>query len=167
MRSGRDDPSRDSPPHQDRTREPDGQVVVEVRSTGARPDAVLVLTMFDVDAAGDALLSPAVTRRLLELRARRRSATDDVALTGREADVLRALAAGGTTTEIAATLFISAETVRTHVKHLLAKLGVRDRTQAVAWAFRSGFMDRGAGAGAADAGSCRSVSRAPQQARGR
>jgi DNA-binding CsgD family transcriptional regulator len=42
-------------------------------------------------------------------------------------------------------MFISAETVRTHVKHLLAKLGARDRTQAVVWAYRSGFVDRAAG----------------------
>ncbi|RPF20902.1 response regulator [Myceligenerans xiligouense] len=96
-------------------------------------------------AAGDALLSPAVTRRLFRLHARRRPADHDVTLTGREADVLRSLAAGGTTTEIAAAMFISAETVRTHVKHLLAKLGVRDRTQAVVWAYRSGFMDRASG----------------------
>ncbi|GAA1853680.1 response regulator transcription factor [Myceligenerans crystallogenes] len=93
-------------------------------------------------AAGDALLSPSVTRRLFRLHARRRPAGEDVPLTGREADVLRALAAGRTTSEIAAAMFISTETVRTHVKHLLAKIGARDRTQAVVWAYRSGFMDR-------------------------
>jgi DNA-binding NarL/FixJ family response regulator len=96
-------------------------------------------------AAGDALLSPAVTRRLFRLHARRRPAADVITLTDREADVLRALAAGRTTGEMAAAMFISAETVRTHVKHLLAKLGARDRTQAVVWAYRSGFVDRAPG----------------------
>jgi DNA-binding CsgD family transcriptional regulator len=65
-----------------------------------------------------------------------------VHLTEREADVLRALAAGMSTGDIARSLWVTTETTRTHIKHILAKLGVRDRTQAVVWAYRSGFMDQ-------------------------
>lgn len=94
-------------------------------------------------AAGDALLSPAVTRRLFQVHARRQpSGVPSVALTEREAVVLRSLASGMSTSDIARTMYVSTETVRTHIKHILAKLGVRDRTQAVVWAYRSGFMDQ-------------------------
>ncbi|MBO4204894.1 response regulator [Micromonospora echinofusca] len=98
-------------------------------------------------ASGDALVSPSVTRRLLAVYAGRRNvATGDAALaarlTEREADVLRALASGQSNTEIAGAMYISPETVKSHVKNLLAKLGVRDRTQAVVWAYRTGFVDR-------------------------
>ena len=55
--------------------------------------------------------------------------------------VLGALAEGWSNAEIAATLNISVETVRTHIKRILTKLGVRDRTQAVVWAYRTGFLD--------------------------
>lgn len=94
-------------------------------------------------AAGDALLSPAVTRRLFHLHARRQSRpVPSVQLTEREADVLWALASGLSTTDIAKSMYVTTETVRTHIKHILAKLDVRDRTQAVVWAYRSGFMDQ-------------------------
>jgi DNA-binding NarL/FixJ family response regulator len=97
-------------------------------------------------AAGDALLSPAVTRRLFQVHARRQSGpVPSVYLTEREADVLRALAAGMSTVDIARSLWVTTETTRTHIKHILAKLDVRDRTQAVVWAYRSGFMDQPTG----------------------
>ena len=62
-------------------------------------------------------------------------------LTEREADILRALADGLSNAEIAGQVWLSPETVKTHVKSILAKLGVRDRTQAVVWAYRTGFVD--------------------------
>ncbi|WP_155370172.1 response regulator [Catellatospora vulcania] len=97
-------------------------------------------------AAGDALIAPAVTRRLLEAAARRGpadpAAVAAARLTEREAEVLRALAAGKSNAEIARAMFISLETVKSHVKSLLGKLGARDRTQAVVWAYRTGFTGR-------------------------
>jgi DNA-binding NarL/FixJ family response regulator len=97
--------------------------------------------------AGDALVSPAVTRRLLAAYAARR--VPDAALlrladplTEREADVLHALAAGLSTGQIASSLRVAPETVKTHVKRILTKLGVHDRTQAVVWAYQTGFVDR-------------------------
>lgn len=94
-------------------------------------------------ASGDALLAPQVTRRLLRsLAARPRRPDPPVPLTGREAAVLRALAEGLSNTEIAGSMHVSPETVKTHIKNILHKLGVRDRTQAVVWAYRTGFTDR-------------------------
>jgi DNA-binding NarL/FixJ family response regulator len=95
--------------------------------------------------AGDALVAPAVTRRLLMAYAGRRPPDREqlqlsVHLTEREADILRALAEGLSNAEIAGRVWLSPETVKTHVKSILAKLGVRDRTQAVVWAYRSGFV---------------------------
>ena len=99
--------------------------------------------------AGDALVAPAVTRRLLAAHARRRAPDRDRLtladrLTEREAEVLRALAEGLSNAEIAGRMWLSAETVKTHLKSILAKLGVRDRTQAVVWAYRTGFVDAAA-----------------------
>jgi DNA-binding NarL/FixJ family response regulator len=96
--------------------------------------------------AGDALVAPAVTRRLLARHAGRRPPDRDrlalaAQLTEREAEVLRALAEGLSNTEIAARIWVSPETVKTHVKSILAKLEVRDRTQAVVWAYRTGFAE--------------------------
>jgi DNA-binding NarL/FixJ family response regulator len=96
--------------------------------------------------AGDALVAPAVTRRLLAEHARRRAPDRErlvlaVPLTEREADVLRALAEGLSNVEIAGRISVSPETVKTHIKSILSKLGVRDRTQAVVWAYRTGFVD--------------------------
>jgi DNA-binding NarL/FixJ family response regulator len=95
--------------------------------------------------AGDALVAPAVTRRLLAAYAARRAPDRDrlrlaAHLTEREADILRALADGLSNAEIAREVWLSPETVKTHVKSVLAKLGVRDRTQAVVWAYRTGFV---------------------------
>jgi DNA-binding NarL/FixJ family response regulator len=94
--------------------------------------------------AGNALVAPAVTRRLLAAYAGRRQPDRErlrlaAHLTDREAEILRALAEGLSNAEIAGRLFLAPETVKTHVKAILGKLGVRDRTQAVVWAYRTGF----------------------------
>jgi DNA-binding NarL/FixJ family response regulator len=96
--------------------------------------------------AGDALVAPAVTRRLLAAHARRRAPDRErlalaAPLTEREEDVLRALAEGLSNAEIAGRISVSPETVKTHIKSILSKLCVRDRTQAVVWAYRTGFID--------------------------
>ena len=99
-------------------------------------------------AAGEALLAPTVTRRLIQEFARVRPAPqarpkelDD--LTPREFDVLRHLARGLSNAEIAEQLFLSDTTVKTHVAHLLNKLGLRDRVQAVVLAYESGLVSPG------------------------
>jgi DNA-binding NarL/FixJ family response regulator len=99
-------------------------------------------------AAGDALLAPSVTRRLIEVFARRPAELAPApsrmaALTGREEDVLLLLARGRTNAEIAAALFVSEATVKTHVGNLLAKLGLRDRVQAVILAYETGIVRPG------------------------
>ena len=107
-----------------------------------------------VVAAGEALLAPGVTRRLISEFARLRPgraagpaacAADGVpaalsALTPRETEVLRLVAEGLSNHEIAARLVVTEETVKTHVSRLLAKLGLRDRTQAVVAAYESGLV---------------------------
>ena len=101
-----------------------------------------------VAASGDAMLAPSVTRRLIEVFARRPPATSPApsrlaSLTAREREVLVLLARGGSNTEIAAALFVSEATVKTHVGHLLAKLGLRDRVQAVILAYETGIIAPG------------------------
>ncbi len=95
-----------------------------------------------VVASGESLLFPASTRAVIE----RFSAADGYELpdlTEREQDVLRELARGRSNQEIAASLFVSVETVKSHVASILTKLGVRDRTQAVIVAYESGFVRPG------------------------
>jgi DNA-binding NarL/FixJ family response regulator len=99
-------------------------------------------------AAGDALLAPSVTMRLIESFARRPatslpSPTRLASLTARERDILLLLARGQTNAEVAAGLFVSEATVKTHVGHLLAKLGLRDRVQAVILAYETGLVTPG------------------------
>jgi DNA-binding NarL/FixJ family response regulator len=102
-------------------------------------------TLFEavrVVAAGDALLTPNVTRRLIDefVRTRPRFRTDRLGeLTARELDVLRLMAIGRSNGEIAAELYVGTETVKTHVSRILAKLGARDRTQAVIAAYEAGL----------------------------
>jgi DNA-binding NarL/FixJ family response regulator len=96
-------------------------------------------------AAGDALLAPSVTRRLIEAFARRPRETSPspsqlASLTARERDVLLLLARGRSNAEIASVLFVSDATVKTHVGNLLAKLGLRDRIQAVILAYETGIV---------------------------
>jgi DNA-binding NarL/FixJ family response regulator len=132
---------------------------------------VLVLTTFDLDAlaagasgfllkdvtaerlfeavrlvaAGEALLAPAVTRRLIGEFARlrpRQPARPELlsSLTTRETEVLRLLAEAFSNAEIADRLVVSEETVKTHVSRVLAKLGLRDRAQAIVLAYESGLV---------------------------
>jgi DNA-binding NarL/FixJ family response regulator len=90
-------------------------------------------------AAGDSLLFPAAIRGLAA-RHGARSARASLPVTDREAEVLRLMAAGLSNAEIAGRLFVGTETVKTHVGSILAKLGARDRTQAVIAAYESGFV---------------------------
>ena len=102
-------------------------------------------------ASGAALLDPAVTRMVIEEFARRSPASaqpsgaPDPDLTAREREVLELLTRGRSNAEIASDLFLTEATVKTHVAHVLTKLGVRDRVQAVIWAYESGLVTPGAG----------------------
>jgi DNA-binding NarL/FixJ family response regulator len=104
-----------------------------------------------VVASGEALLAPEVTRRVIEHFASApapatASGSDAPSaeaigdLSERELEVLRLMARGLSNTEIAAELFVSGATVKTHVSHILTKLGVRDRVQAVVEAYESGIV---------------------------
>lgn len=104
-----------------------------------------VLNAIRVVAAGDALLSPGVTRRLIAEFANRpapatRPGKDLTGLTPREHDVLLLVALGLSNTELAAHLHLSPATAKTHVSHLLTKLGARDRAQLVIAAYESGLV---------------------------
>jgi DNA-binding NarL/FixJ family response regulator len=97
-----------------------------------------------VVAGGDALLAPSVTRRLIGDFARRRrherpSPQILATLTPRELDVLRLVARGLSNAEIAGELTLAEQTVKTHVGNMLTKLGLRDRTQAVVYAYENGL----------------------------
>ena len=95
-----------------------------------------------VAVAGDALLAPSVTRRLLARFAQPPPRIELPAdLTPREREVLTLMAEGLSNAEIASRLFVGDATVKTHVARVLAKLGVRDRVQAVVVAFRSGLVE--------------------------
>jgi len=102
-----------------------------------------------VVAVGDALLAPSVTRRVIEEYTKRpaKIATSPAALetlTGRELEVLRAMARGLSNAEIANELFLADTTVKTHVGRVLMKLGLRDRVQAVVFAYEAGVVAPGA-----------------------
>ncbi|KPM52379.1 DNA-binding response regulator [Frankia sp. CcI49] len=100
---------------------------------------------------GDALLAPAITRRLVERFARADRGTalhrDLSTLTPRELEVLQLLASGLSNAELAARLSLSEATVKTHVARIMAKLGLRDRAQAVVVAYETGLVTPGAGVG--------------------
>lgn len=95
-------------------------------------------------ASGDALVSPRVTRRVLTEFARRKPRRPVIGsgpeLTPRERDVLAAIRRGLSNAEIAAELFIETGTVKTHVSNIIRKLGVRDRVQAIVWAFENDHL---------------------------
>ncbi|SDK93126.1 DNA-binding response regulator, NarL/FixJ family, contains REC and HTH domains [Nonomuraea jiangxiensis] len=93
-------------------------------------------------AAGDALVSPSVTVRLLQHLAKPRRAAVPAGdpLTDRELDVVRLVARGKTNQEVAAELFVSLSTVKTHLGSIQAKLGVRNRVETAAWAWESGVV---------------------------
>ena len=99
-----------------------------------------------VIAAGDALLAPSVTRRLISEFALQHRTADTrpqatlASLTARESEVLRLVAEGLSNHEIASRLVVTEETVKTHVSRVLGKLDVRDRTQAVIAAYESGLV---------------------------
>ena len=102
-----------------------------------------------IAAAGDALLSPQITRRLIaQFTSSARPAATEVSaalgdLTERELDVLRLIARGLSNAEIAAELIVTENTIKTHVAHVLSKLGLRDRVQAVVLAYESGLVTPG------------------------
>jgi DNA-binding NarL/FixJ family response regulator len=110
-----------------------------------------LLRAIEVIADGEALLAPTATRRLVEDFARRRAAAPPVSarslevLTPRERDVLELIARGLSNGEIADRLVVGEATVKTHVGRVLAKLGLRDRVQAVIRAYEVGLVNPGEG----------------------
>ncbi len=99
-------------------------------------------------AAGDALLSPSITHRVISqfARIRRPAPPGELEeLTSREMEVFRLIARGLSNAEIGEQLFITDTTVKTHVTHVLQKLNLRDRVQAVVLAYESGMVDGGPG----------------------
>ena len=111
--------------------------------TGPADDLVRAVR---VVASGESLLSPSITRRLVEEFARRPSGAPPAAvneLTPRELDVLRLVARGLSNAEIAAELVVETSTVKSHVASILSKLGLRDRVQAVVAAYESGLVTPG------------------------
>jgi DNA-binding NarL/FixJ family response regulator len=109
----------------------------------ARPEDLV--NAIRVVAGGEALLAPSVTKRLIEEFAKRpeptsRKPKELASLTEREREVLQQVAGGFTNAEIAQHLHVSETTVKTHVAHLLDKLGLRDRVQAVILAYEAGLV---------------------------
>jgi DNA-binding NarL/FixJ family response regulator len=107
-----------------------------------------LIAAIHVVAEGEAVLAPTVTRRVVEAFARIPAADDALhgaleTLTAREREVLRLLARGRSNAEIARELFVSETTAKTHVRHVLSKLDLRDRVQAVVFAYESGLVRAG------------------------
>jgi DNA-binding NarL/FixJ family response regulator len=109
-----------------------------------------LVTAIRIVANGDAIVAPSVTRRLLDRFATRLPSVRESAppkglamLTERELEVLRHVARGLSNAEIAAELVVSETTIKTHVGNLLAKLGLRDRVQAVVFAYETGLIQPG------------------------
>ena len=100
-----------------------------------------------VVADGNALLAPSVTRRIINEFAQRTPRKDLNeklnSLTEREIEVMRLIAKGKTNSEIAADLFVGETTVKTHISNLFTKLDLRDRVQAVVYAYESGLIQPG------------------------
>jgi DNA-binding NarL/FixJ family response regulator len=109
------------------------------------PPEQLISAVRVIDA-GEGLLSPSITRRVIEQFTRLPPPSDSAALEGltdREREVLKLIARGLSNAEIAAQLFVSDATIKSHVGHLLAKLQLRDRVQAVVLAYESGLIRPG------------------------
>jgi DNA-binding NarL/FixJ family response regulator len=109
-----------------------------------------LIAAIQVVAEGEAVLAPTVTRRVVEAFARIPAADDALraaldSLTAREREVLRLLARGRSNAEVARELFVSEATAKTHVRHVLSKLDLRDRVQAVVFAYESGLVRAGDG----------------------
>ena len=110
-----------------------------------------LITAIRVVAAGEAVVAPSVTRRLLDRFASRLPSVAEQdptaldSLTDRERQVLKLVARGLSNAEIAAELFVSETTVKTHIGHLLNKLGLRDRVQAAVLAYETGLVRPGGG----------------------
>jgi DNA-binding NarL/FixJ family response regulator len=104
-----------------------------------------ILAAIRVVAAGDAIIAPGVTRRLIAQFAseprRDPRPRELTGITDREREVLKLVGLGMSNAEIAASLYISAGTAKTHVARLLAKLGARDRVQLVITAYQAGLLD--------------------------
>jgi DNA-binding NarL/FixJ family response regulator len=104
-------------------------------------------TAVRVVAGGEALLAPSITRKLIaDYVSRPVTRPDPTTLSGlteRELDVMRLVAQGLSNAEVAAELFLGEQTVKTHVSRILAKLGLRDRTQIVVAAYESGLVTAG------------------------
>jgi DNA-binding NarL/FixJ family response regulator len=110
-----------------------------------------LVSAIHVVASGDALLAPTITRRVIEEFVRRPPPSDGVPaalehLTARELEVLALVAKGRSNAEIAKELFLGETTVKTHVARILQKLSLRDRVQAVVYAYESGLVQPGAAA---------------------
>ncbi len=112
-----------------------------------------LVAAIQVIASGDALLSPTITKRVIEEFIRRPPSTLETALpaalgelTARELEVLGFMARGLSNAEIAKDLFVSETTVKTHVARILMKLDLRDRVQAVVYAYESGLVQPGGAA---------------------
>ncbi|HEX3787903.1 MAG TPA: response regulator transcription factor [Pseudonocardiaceae bacterium] len=129
----------------------DDESVLAALQAGARgfltkdADAEAIARALRAAAAGQSTMDGEVQRRLIEAATRgQRPATPSVeltdGLTAREIEVLRLIAAGLSNTEIARKLVVSEATVKTHVNHVFAKAGLRDRAQAVAYAYRAGLV---------------------------
>jgi DNA-binding NarL/FixJ family response regulator len=130
----------------------DDESVLAALQAGARgyltkdADAEAIARALHAAAAGQSTMDGEVQRRLIEAASRSRRAPVASAqladgLTAREIEVLRLIAAGLSNAEIARKLVVSEATVKTHVNHLFAKAGLRDRAQAVAYAYRNGLVD--------------------------
>ena len=104
-----------------------------------------ILTAIRVVAGGDAIIAPAVTRRLIAQFASQSRPDPKLreltGITDREREVLKLVGLGMSNAEIAAALYITASTAKTHVARLLAKLGARDRVQLVITAYQAGLLD--------------------------
>ena len=104
----------------------------------AEPE-MLRRTLLDV-AGGKSVLSPEVTEQVFKVMRRAQSAHPQELVSGRELEVLRCLARGLTTSQVASELFISENTVKTHIRHLLEKMKVSNRAEAVAKALQAGLI---------------------------